>query len=149
MAERVYTCLACAERPVFGSKVEAYGHARSEHRALLEHAHVDELFETHDGVVIPVEAEDDGPWVCLHPDCRRHERFIDTMKAHISNGHNVVRYAQIRGVDYASEAEALAIQTARRREADVQTTVFRRRMQSVRGVTDFLTECGEWGDAAA
>ena len=143
MAERVYTCLACADRPVFGSKVEAYGHARAEHRALLDHAHVDELFETHDGVVVPVDI-DEGPWVCLHPDCHRHERFVDTIRAHLYNTHHVARSNQERGIDYATEAEALAIQTMRRREADIQTTAFRRRMLTVRGVTDFLTECGEW-----
>lgn len=142
MDDRVYTCLACGERPVFTNKVSAYQHARVAHAPLLLDCHVDELFQVRSGVSIPVEPADDGPWVCLHLGCSRHERYIDTMKAHIYNGHDVKRNDQQRGVDYASETEALRIQLERRRQADVECSWLALRLASVRGVADFLTECG-------
>lgn len=139
MGETVYTCLLCEGRPIFTNRVAAYAHARAEHRSLLIEHHVDELFETHEGTRIPVEL-DDGPFVCLQPGCAAHRVDHASIRGHLNASHQI-KDGQ-RGVDYASEEEHLRMLTERKREARVQGDAFARALASIRGVADFLTECG-------
>lgn len=143
MGEHVFTCLICQSRPILANKVAAYAHARSEHRSLLDDGVLpEEMFEVHGGVSIPVNAEADQPHICLFLGCGAHRHTASAAKNHLSQSHRV--YDPVLGVDFAPEEEGLRILTIRKRDARQYGDRAARVLESVLGVRDFLTECGEW-----
>lgn len=125
MAEPHRICLACSDRPVFASKVEAYMHARSAHPLILDGAHPDELFELRGPY--EVEADVTGPFVCLLPACERHSFMKeDGVLTHLFNNHDVFRADAQLGVHYCAERDQARILAARERELDVRVAPFAR-----------------------
>lgn len=133
-------CLACPDRPVFTSKPTAYIHAAKAHPLLLDEAHPDELFEVH---TVP-QAESKpvlGPFYCLFEDCKQERTQRDSIEAHVRATHSVPYGEEEHGVHYVSQEEKERREQWAERENDRHVFAFRLRLESVRGVADFLTEC--------
>lgn len=144
MSDRLYTCLACEDRPCFQNKVSAYGHARANHRGLLDVCHVDELFQIIEAGPDSREAKA-GPFFCA--ECGAGPFFQDyAARGHARVDHDAGSDPEY-GVHYVSESERIRRQTARAR--DLRSEAERigdheaPRFASLVGVADFLTECGD------
>lgn len=146
---RFYTCLACADRPVFHGKIGAAMHLRAAHADLLERHHAEELLQQGPEVEADVPPP---PYICICHDsagevCGQKRDSLDAIESHIQVQHSssgspthdehFVSVGQFSpdGLSYHRSVRPL---TPSQLDAVER---FARAAATINTVADFLTEC--------
>jgi hypothetical protein len=139
-SERVYSCLECGGTYI--GKALAYLHVRDQHASLLDDHHIDEFLVSRQGAVEVVEEDNFSPPFC----CQYCEITAITPMGignHLAAAHGLPRDGQVYMRDYISSLDKIAEESREKASNEREFEHACLVLDSICGLTDFLTECGD------